>query len=192
MKNVHEKVNFPTAGVLGLQLSEDTQKLSQEYVKLLEKEEKDAASEVLTKIKDSYADDVKQKLAQVGLDHHLQVLPIHMTVGEFLFSVFISHIQEPTAPLQKAAFGKKLQDYSILLLKDEFDIPKELESKVKEVMEKDDLWEKTAFNAYVVLKEAGEDSEVEPEQRFYLGLNHAGVAYFQKVLTEIVSHYESE
>lgn len=186
MKNIQESINFPAAGALGLQIPEEALKLNQTYVDLLKEDKKDEAEKVLEEIKSYYTDEIKQTLAKFNIDSHLELIKVNITVGEVLFSIYISNVTEPTAPLQKAVFGKKTQELADLLMKDEFEMTKELESLVKDVLENDEKWEKTAFNAYVILKEQTEDQK---EERFYIGLNSNGVGFFGKVLQEIINHY---
>lgn len=83
-------------------------------------------------------DDILTNLEVAKLTDSIKV---SISVGSLLFDLYLAGTKAPSAPLLKRAHEKKLNEYSTILLKDEFEVPSEILEVAKKTMENEELWD---------------------------------------------------
>ena len=190
MKNIKEKVQFPLGTLIGFEMSEATKKAIEEVdktIKSMTKEDKDEKlSKVMADLTSTYTDKEKEMISKYGVETHINLIDVHMSLGEFLYSLFMSHTKEPVSPLQKDAFLKKKQSLAAEFTKDEFEIPKEVANLVEEVMNDDAKWEKSSFGVSVKVEPKKKDEEI---VEIPMVLNSVGASYYKNIIEAMILYF---
>jgi len=101
------------------------------------------------------------------------LLALTMTLGDFLYHVYVIHTKKPESPLGIKRLEKRLMDLAAAFSADEFEVQEDVIKTVSDVLSDDKKWSTTQFGATF---KKGEDAR-------YLGLTTHGA----KIFTEIVS-----
>lgn len=106
-------------------------------------ENRDAEKEIL---KSMYSPEAVGTLETFGKELHTDGVEPTLTLGSVLFDIYLSQQKEdPSAPLLKMAYNKKIQDLAALFNSDEFEVPEDVMSVVKDVLSDDKKWKECSF-----------------------------------------------
>jgi len=185
IKNTTEAVSFAAGRLFKMEFSKELLEKNDTITKLITasggkmtKEVEKARQELIN----LYTPEQKEILESVGAKTHIDTVILNMTMGEFFFSIYVTDLEEPVAPLQKAIFNKKLQDLAVSLTKEEFELPTEVKDRVMKMMDNDELWKRVQFHVY-----ANVPVDKKEVVKKYTLLNYVGVQYFSKIIGDSVA-----
>lgn len=122
------------------------------------------------------SDKAKEGLASVGAESPNDLVNVTMTLGSFLFDIYICHTKAPEAPLNLYLHNKKLAEFATDLSKGELVVPKEVLDVVKDVLSDKNKWESTNFATFTMVN----------GHKKTIGMKAAGASYFNQILTAAI------
>ena len=182
--NLTETIKVPASFLVDMKaVSDEVKKDLSAFIQLPETDENKASER--TRIVALISPKVSGQLAAIGAQLPTDVIDLSMKLGDFLYSMYQSHVRPAQAPLALKRHEKRLMELAEILSLDEFNVPPSIKEAIEPILMDESKWKETNFQAFVMVV----DQEGKPQPN-YIGLTAMGAAFFSKILSAVVEVFE--